>query len=75
MRPFIGCTGKAMIVCATRELCANLYEQMIKLRPAWESPDLDKGRLKIVYRGLPATSRRSASTFADRHRTRSFSSG
>ena len=28
MRKFIGMPGKGMIVCATREICAKLYEQL-----------------------------------------------
>jgi type I restriction enzyme, R subunit len=43
--------GKAMIVCATREICARLYEQIVALRPEWHSPDLDKGVVKVVYSG------------------------
>ena len=43
--------GKAMIVCATREICARLYEQIVALRPEWHSDDLDKGIIKVVYSG------------------------
>lgn len=43
--------GKAMIVCATREICARLYERIVALRPDWHSPDLDKGVIKVVYSG------------------------
>ncbi len=45
--------GKAMIVCGTREICANLYAEIIKLRPAWHSDDLDKGVIKVVYSSSP----------------------
>lgn len=38
----------------TREICANLYSAIIALRPAWHSPDLDKGRIKVVYSGTPS---------------------
>jgi hypothetical protein len=31
MRKFIGVPGKGMIVCATREICADLYERIIGL--------------------------------------------
>jgi len=50
MRPFIEAPGKAMIVCATREICANLYSAIVALRSGWHSGDLDKGRIKVVYR-------------------------
>ncbi|MDN5552336.1 MAG: DUF3387 domain-containing protein, partial [Brevibacterium sp.] len=49
MRSFIASPGKAMIVCATREICARLYEEIIALRPEWHSDDVDKGKIKVVY--------------------------
>ncbi|MGH3778801.1 MAG: type I restriction enzyme endonuclease domain-containing protein [Pseudonocardiaceae bacterium] len=54
MRPFIESTGKAMIVCATREICANLYAAIIALRPDWHCDDVGKGRIKVVYSGTPS---------------------
>ncbi len=43
--------GKAMIVGATREICANLYNEIVKLRPGWHSDELSAGRIKVVYSG------------------------
>ncbi|WP_066464232.1 type I restriction endonuclease subunit R [Sanguibacter suarezii] len=43
--------GKAMIVGATREICANLYAAIVALRPDWHSDDLTAGRIKVVYSG------------------------
>ncbi|MPZ67193.1 MAG: HsdR family type I site-specific deoxyribonuclease [Pseudonocardiaceae bacterium] len=54
MRPFLDAPGKAMIVCATREICANLYSAIVALRPGWHSDDLDKGVIKVVYSGGPS---------------------
>jgi type I restriction enzyme R subunit len=54
MRPFLDAPGKAMIVCATREICANLYSAIVALRPGWHSDDLDKGVIKVVYSGTPS---------------------
>lgn len=51
MRPFIECSGKAFIVGATREICARLYEEIIKLRPDWHQDSVDKGVIKVVYSG------------------------
>jgi type I restriction enzyme R subunit len=34
MVKFIGTPGKALIVGGTREICANLYEEIINLRPS-----------------------------------------
>lgn len=51
MRPFISSPGKAFIVGATREICANLYEAIIKIRPEWHDGAVDKGAIKVVYSG------------------------
>jgi type I restriction enzyme, R subunit len=51
MRKFIGVPGKGMIVCATREICADLYERIIAIKPDWHSDDIDKGTIKVVYTG------------------------
>ncbi|OBH30753.1 DEAD/DEAH box helicase [Mycobacterium sp. E342] len=51
MRKFIGAPGKAFIVGATREICAQLYEEIIKLRPHWHDDAIDKGVVKVVYSG------------------------
>ncbi|EKD24501.1 MAG: Type I restriction-modification system restriction subunit [uncultured bacterium (gcode 4)] len=40
--------GKAMIVCMTRQIAVNLYDQIIKLRPDWHNDELMKGGIKIV---------------------------
>lgn len=43
--------GKAMIVCMSRKICADLYDEIIKLRPDWHSDDLTKGKIKVVITG------------------------
>jgi type I restriction enzyme R subunit len=53
MRKFIGGPGKGIIVCATRQICADLYEQIIALKPDWHSDDIAKGKIKVVYTGGP----------------------
>jgi type I restriction enzyme R subunit len=53
MRKFIGGPGKGIIVCATRQICADLYEQIIALKPDWHSDDIHKGKIKVVYTGGP----------------------
>ncbi len=40
--------GKGMIVSMSRRIAAELYAEIIKLRPDWHSDDLDKGRIKVV---------------------------
>lgn len=40
--------GKAMIVCMTRQIAVNLYEELIKLRPEWHSANMQKWGLKVI---------------------------
>ncbi|AXH30430.1 type I restriction endonuclease subunit R [Francisella opportunistica] len=42
------CDGKAMIVAMSRRIAVRLYDEIIKLRPAWHDKDLDKGVIKVV---------------------------
>jgi type I restriction enzyme R subunit len=51
MEKYIGGPGKALIVGATREICARLYDAIVDLRPDWHSDADDKGRIKVVYSG------------------------
>ncbi|MBW4628886.1 MAG: HsdR family type I site-specific deoxyribonuclease [Brasilonema octagenarum HA4186-MV1] len=46
--------GKAMIVCMSRQICVDLYDAIIKIRPDWHHPDDDKGNLKVVMTGSAA---------------------
>ncbi|MEJ8553909.1 type I restriction endonuclease subunit R [Tepidibacter sp. Z1-5] len=43
--------GKAMIVCMSRRICVDLYDEIVKLRPDWHSDDVDKGKIKVVMTG------------------------
>ncbi|MDQ7988948.1 MAG: type I restriction endonuclease subunit R [Candidatus Dactylopiibacterium sp.] len=43
--------GKAMVVTMSREICAHLYDEIIKLRPDWHSDAPEKGAIKIVMTG------------------------
>ena len=43
--------GKAMVVCMSRRICAELYKQITKLRPAWNATDDDDGEIKVVFTG------------------------
>ena len=43
--------GKGMIVCMSRRICVELYNEIIKLRPEWHSEDDDKGFVKVVMTG------------------------
>ena len=43
--------GKAMVVVMSRRIAVSLYDEIVKLRPAWHSDDDDKGALKIIMTG------------------------
>ena len=43
--------GKAMVVCMSRRICVELYEELVKLRPNWEDQDDTKGQIKVVMTG------------------------
>jgi len=43
--------GKGMIVCMSRRICVELYNEIVKLRPQWHSDDDAKGQIKIVMSG------------------------
>jgi type I restriction enzyme, R subunit len=40
--------GKGMIVAMSRRIAADLYSEIIELKPEWHSDDLDKGVIKVV---------------------------
>lgn len=46
--------GKAMIVCMSRDICAQLYNAIVSLRPDWHSADPEQGAIKIVMTGSAA---------------------
>ncbi|WP_405536020.1 type I restriction endonuclease subunit R [Streptomyces sp. NBC_00075] len=51
VKPDIGAPGKAMIVCATREICVRVFDALAERRPGWVSDEVDKGVMKIVFHG------------------------
>jgi type I restriction enzyme R subunit len=46
--------GKGLIVCMSRRICVDLYDEIIKLRPAWHSSDDTAGNIKVVITGSAA---------------------
>jgi len=46
--------GKAMIVCMRRDICAELYNALIALRPHWHDADPEQGAIKVVMTGSAA---------------------
>ncbi len=43
--------GKGMIVCISRRICVDLYDEIIKIRPQWYNEEDEKGFLKVVMTG------------------------
>ncbi|MEZ6105632.1 MAG: DUF3387 domain-containing protein, partial [Pirellulaceae bacterium] len=46
--------GKGMVVCMSRRICVDLYNEIIKLRPDWHSEDDEQGFLKVIMTGSAA---------------------
>jgi type I restriction enzyme R subunit len=40
--------GKGMIVAMSRRIAANLYDEIVKIKPQWHNDDLNKGVIKVV---------------------------
>ena len=43
--------GKAMIVCMSRRIAVDLYDELIRLRPSWHGATDAEGSLKVVMTG------------------------
>jgi type I restriction enzyme R subunit len=43
--------GKAMIVCMSREICVDMYNAIVALRPDWHNTDTNRGVIKVVMTG------------------------
>ncbi len=43
--------GKAMVVCMSRRICVELYNEIAKLRPDWQDGDDGCGAIKVVMTG------------------------
>src|SRR5690554_1559625 len=43
--------GKALIVCMSREICVDMYNAIVAIKPEWHDEDPSKGAIKIVMTG------------------------
>ncbi|MDE2684981.1 MAG: HsdR family type I site-specific deoxyribonuclease, partial [Chloroflexota bacterium] len=43
--------GKAMVVCMSRRICIDLYEELVRLRPEWHGGNDGEGAIKVVMTG------------------------
>ncbi len=46
--------GKGMIVAMSRDICAELYKEIVAIRPDWHDSDPEKGAIKVVMTGSAA---------------------
>ncbi|WP_306369110.1 type I restriction endonuclease subunit R [Nocardiopsis sp. CC223A] len=54
VRPYLGGPGKAMLVCATREVCVRVFDALAELRPDWVGTGPDTGVMKVVFHSDPS---------------------
>lgn len=43
--------GKGMIVCMSREICVDMYNAIVAIKPEWHDLDPAKGAIKVVMTG------------------------
>ena len=43
--------GKGMIVCMSRRICVDLYNEIIRLRPEWNNENDGEGIIKVIMTG------------------------
>jgi type I restriction enzyme R subunit len=43
--------GKAMIVCMSRRICAEVYQRIVSARPDWHGDTDDAGAVKVIMTG------------------------
>jgi type I restriction enzyme R subunit len=43
--------GKGLVVCMSRRICVDLYNEIVRLRPQWHHVDDEKGVVKVVMTG------------------------
>jgi type I restriction enzyme R subunit len=45
-----------MVVCMSRRICVELYDEIVKLRPDWAGDEDDQGAIKVVMTGSASDS-------------------
>jgi type I restriction enzyme R subunit len=46
--------SKAMVVCMSRQICVDLYNEIVALKPNWHDDDDTKGTIKVIMTGSSA---------------------
>ena len=60
--------GKGMIVCMSRRICVDLYEQITKIRPNWHDENDKKGEIKVIMTGSASDPLRYQQHIRDKNR-------
>lgn len=50
-RRVVALEGKALVVCMSRRIAAELHDRIVELRPTWLAKDDDAGAIKVVMTG------------------------
>ena len=64
--------GKSMIVAMSRRIAADLYKEIINIRPAWHSDDLKKGFIKVVMTSASSDGPEIAKHYTTKEQRRSL---
>lgn len=51
LQHFAAQSGKAMLVCMSRDICVRMYDALARRCPEWFSDDIDSGAVKIIMTG------------------------
>ena len=43
--------GKGMIVSMSREICVDMYNAIVAIKPEWHDTDINKGAIKVIMTG------------------------
>ena len=64
--------GKGLIVCMSRRICAQLYDEIVALRPDWHSPEDARGKIKVVITGSASDGPQLGAHVRDKGRLRAL---
>jgi len=65
--------GKALIVAMSRRIAADIYKEIIALRPHWHSDDMTKGVIKVVMTSSSADGPEIAKHYTSKQQRRDLS--
>ncbi|MEI6820565.1 MAG: type I restriction endonuclease subunit R [Bacteroidota bacterium] len=65
--------GKAMIVAMSRRIAADIYKEIIELRPEWHNDDLKKGVIKVVMTSISSDGPEIARHYTTKQQRRDLS--